>query len=110
VAAGITPHQSESGPGRKRGKRRKRCVPPTAENRHGAWGGEVILDDRVYTRIEAMLLLRLRPATFSKLVNGKLKGVPPLICVRVGRRQLFLGRTLRQWLIDGEAMSCNGAH
>jgi hypothetical protein len=70
----------------------------------------VISDDAVYTRDEAMRFLRLKPATFSRLVNGKLKGVPQLNRVPVGRRQFFRGETLRKWLIKAEAMACNADH
>jgi hypothetical protein len=54
------------------------------------------------TRAEAMKRLRLKPAHFSKLVNGKVKGLPPLPCVRIGRRQLFRAESVEQWIIDVE--------
>jgi hypothetical protein len=83
-------------------------IQATAEPKAGQ--GVPISDDAPYNRREAMQLLKLKSATFSKLVNGKLKGLPPLIPYRVGRLQFFRGATLRQWLIDAEAMACNVAH
>jgi hypothetical protein len=63
----------------------------------------------VLTRAETMKRLRMKPAFFSKLTSGKVKGVPPLPCVRVGRKQLFLEESLNKWMIEVEAKSCNGA-
>lgn len=59
------------------------------------------------TREEAMTRLRLKPAHFSKMVNGKVKGLPPLRVVRIGRRQFFREETLIQWTIEVEGGSCN---
>jgi hypothetical protein len=56
------------------------------------------------TREEAIDRLRLKPAHFSKVVNGKVKGLPPLPCVRIGRRQLFRDETIDQWVLDVEAL------
>lgn len=64
---------------------------------------------KLLTREEAMLRLRLRPAFFSKLVNGKVKGTPPPPCLKIGRRQLFCEDSLEAWLKDREARSCNEA-
>jgi len=61
------------------------------------------------TREEAMARLRLKAAFFSKITNGKVKGLPTLTSVRIGRRQLFREETLNQWIIDVESRSCNGA-
>ena len=44
---------------------------------------------RLLNRLEAMERLRLKSAHFSKVVAGKIKGLPLLACVRIGRRQLF---------------------
>jgi hypothetical protein len=65
---------------------------------------------KVLTRRETMERLRLKAATFSKLTNGRMKDLPPLRCIRVGRRQLFLEATVDQWLVDAEGVQCNGAH
>jgi hypothetical protein len=59
---------------------------------------------KVLTRLEAMERLRMKPAFFSKLTNGKVKGLPRLRCIRAGRRQLFLETTVDQWAIDAEAI------
>jgi len=60
------------------------------------------------TRKEVMERLRLRPAFFSKLSNGKVKGMPALPAVRIGRRQLFREAALNQWIMDVEKL-CNVA-
>jgi len=57
----------------------------------------------ILTREETMARLRLKPAHFSKLVNGRIKGLPPLACLRIGRRQLFRDETVEQWARDVEA-------
>jgi hypothetical protein len=64
---------------------------------------------KILTREEAMLRLRLKPAFFSKLVNGKVKGVTPPPCLRIGRRQLFAEDSLESWAKELEARSCNEA-
>lgn len=62
---------------------------------------------RLLTREEAMEQLRLKPAHFSKVTNGKVKGLPKLACVRIG--QLFREETVRNWIIEVERLSCNAA-
>jgi hypothetical protein len=62
------------------------------------------------TRKEAMNRLRLRSSHFSKLVNGKIKGLPQLKAVKIGRRQLFREETIEQWIVDVEGGSCSAAH
>ena len=64
---------------------------------------------KILTREEAMLRLRLKPAFFSKLVNGKVKGVPPPPCLRIGRRQLFAEDSLENWAKELEARPCSEA-
>jgi hypothetical protein len=49
--------------------------------------------------------LRLKAAHFSKLVNGKVKGLPPLPVVQIGRRQLFREESVQQWILDVEKMN-----
>lgn len=63
------------------------------------------------TREETMERLRVKPAHFSKLVNGKVKGLPLLPCVQLGRRQLFREEAVQQWIIDVEKRKqCSTAH
>ena len=63
------------------------------------------------TRDETMERLRLKSAHFSKLVNGKVKGLPPLPVVQIGRRQLFREEAIQQWIIDVEkTKKCSAAH
>ena len=49
--------------------------------------GEPILAGKLYTRQEAIDMLRVSPAFFSKLVNGKVKGLPPPPRVPMGERE-----------------------
>jgi hypothetical protein len=51
--------------------------------------------------------LRLKPARFSKVANGKVKGLPRLACVRTGRRRLFREETIARWIVEVENISCN---
>ena len=65
---------------------------------------------RLLTREQTMERLHLKAAHFSKLVNGKVRGLPPLPCVRIGRRQLFRAEAVEQWIIDVEKGGrCSGA-
>jgi hypothetical protein len=65
--------------------------------------------DRLLTRDEAMDRLRLKASHFSKLVNGKIKGLPTLPMVTIGRRQLFRAEALDQWILDVENRRCSAA-
>jgi hypothetical protein len=65
---------------------------------------------RLLTREETIVRLRLKPAHFSKIVNGKVKGLPALPCVRLGRRLLFREETIDKWIVDVEAASCSVDH
>lgn len=62
---------------------------------------------RLLDRKETMERLRLKPAHFSKVANGKVKGLPKLACVRIGRRQLFREETIARWIVEVEKISCN---
>ena len=63
------------------------------------------------TREETMARLRDKAAHFSKLVSGNVKGLPPLPCVQIGRRQLFREESVQQWIIDVEkTRKCSAAH
>jgi hypothetical protein len=58
------------------------------------------------TRTEAMDLLKLKASHFSKLVNGYISSVPPIPCIRIGRRQLFRREALERWILEVE-QRCN---
>ncbi len=55
------------------------------------------------TRAETIARLRLKPAFFSKIANGKVKSLPRLKVVQMGRRQMFREETIEQWILDVEA-------
>lgn len=63
-------------------------------------------ENGLMTREETMERLRLKASHFSKLVNGHIKGLPPLPVVQIGRRQLFRRDSVEQWIIDVEASAC----
>ena len=64
---------------------------------------------KLLTRKEAMERLRLKASHFSKVTNGKISGLPQLVPVQIGRRQLFREETLEQWvaLVEG---TCKKVH
>ena len=64
---------------------------------------------RLLDRAEAMDRLRLKPSHFSKIINGKVKGLPPLKHVRLGRRLLFREESLNIWISEVEEKSCRTA-
>jgi hypothetical protein len=49
-----------------------------------------------------MRRLRIKPSHFSKVVNGKVAGLPPIPCVLIGRRQLFNEDSLEKWVLEVE--------
>jgi len=59
------------------------------------------------TREQAMTKLKLKKSHFSKVVNGKIKSLPPLACVRIGRKQLFREESINEWIVEVEKRSCN---
>jgi hypothetical protein len=64
---------------------------------------EPVSETNLWTRKEAIMLLRLSPSHFSKVVNGKVKGLPTLPVIHIGRRQLFQRASLDQWIKEVEA-------
>jgi hypothetical protein len=64
----------------------------------------------ILTREEAMEKLRLKPSFFSKIVNGKVKGLPRIPSVQLGRKQLFREESLNEWVAKVEELSCKKAH
>ncbi len=60
------------------------------------------------TFADAAKKLKVSKAQFSKLINGKVAGVPRLKIARIGRRVLIFEETLELWLREVE--SCNGVH
>ena len=60
------------------------------------------------TREEAMARLRLKASHFSKVVNGKVKNLPPIPTIMIGGRMFFRLEALDDWIIDVEARKCKG--
>jgi hypothetical protein len=46
---------------------------------------------------EVAAILRCSKAHVANLINGKVRGVQPLPCIRVGRRNLIRRRSLEAW-------------
>jgi hypothetical protein len=63
---------------------------------------------RLLTRGEAMALLRLKRSHFSRAVNGRIRGLPRIPVVEIGRRQLFRRESINQSILDVEACRCAG--
>jgi hypothetical protein len=75
------------------------AVPISGTSRSGSLADA----DRILTRGEVMSILRVKPSHLSKIVNGKVKGVPRLIALQIGRKQLFRSETVRAWILEVEA-------
>jgi hypothetical protein len=58
---------------------------------------EQIQNSEVLTLKEVAAILRCCKAHVANLVNGKVRGVPPLPCMCVGRRKLVRRRSLESW-------------
>jgi hypothetical protein len=71
---------------------------------------EIRPSDEVLTRKQTMEILHLKPAFFSKVINGRVPGIPPLDYIRVGRKLLFLKASVDRWLIEMEQITCRRAH
>ena len=52
---------------------------------------------------EAATLVRCSRAHLCNVINGKVRGIPHLPTVRIGRRVLFRRESLEQWLREIEA-------
>lgn len=61
------------------------------------------------TRDEVRTRLRISAAHFSKIAAGKVRGLPKLASVPLGRRQMFVDTTVDRWIRDVEAKSCSTA-
>lgn len=58
---------------------------------------------RVLNLKEAATFVRCSKAHLCNILNGKVRDIPRLPAVRVGRRVLFRRESLEQWLRDVEA-------
>ena len=60
---------------------------------------------KVLNLAEAAALVRCSRAHLSNVVNGKVRGIPRLPAVRIGRRVLFRRESLESWLQQIESMT-----
>ena len=58
---------------------------------------------KVLNLTEAAALVRCSRAHLCNVINGKVRGIPHLPTVRIGRRVLFRRESLEQWLREVEA-------
>ncbi len=58
---------------------------------------------KVLNLAEAATLVRCSRAHLCNVINGKVRGIPHLPTVRIGRRVLFRRESLEQWLREIEA-------
>lgn len=54
-------------------------------------------NSEVLTMKETATIMRCSKAHVANLLNGKVSGVMPLPCIRVGRRKLIRRRSLEIW-------------
>jgi len=60
-------------------------------------------EQQLLTIREAAQLLRCSKAHLSNVLNGKVRNVPPLNSVQIGRRRLISRRSLTSWIAAVEA-------
>ncbi len=58
---------------------------------------------RLLTLKEVARELRCSKAHVSNVVNGKVRGIPPLTHIAVGRRKLVRREWLERWMEDNKA-------
>lgn len=63
------------------------------------------LGQQLLTIGEAAQLLRCSKAHLSNVLNGKVRNVPPLTSVQIGRRRLISRRSLTSWIASVESLN-----
>lgn len=58
---------------------------------------------KILNLAEAAMLVRCSRAHLCNIIHGKVRGIPHLPIVRIGRRVLFRRESLEQWLHEIEA-------
>lgn len=76
---------------------------PSTSERSAQPGNAVV--PKVLNLAEAAAFVRCSRAHLSNVANGKIRGVPRLPTVRIGRRLLFRRESLNVWLEELEASS-----
>jgi excisionase family DNA binding protein len=64
---------------------------------------------KVLNLAEAAEFVRCSRSHLCNILNGKVRGVPRLPSVRIGRRVLFRREALEQWLYDAESTAAKRA-
>ena len=60
------------------------------------------------TRQQVMDMLGMKASHFSKVSNGKVRGLPPIPHLNIGRLQRFRAESVREWILRVEEKSCSG--
>jgi excisionase family DNA binding protein len=63
---------------------------------------EAIESSEVLTISDTAAVMRCSKAHVANLVNGKVRGAPPLASIRVGRRRLIRRTSLDRWMEAAE--------
>ena len=94
-------------------KARMKCMSPTRQILHSSLAGasgskhtEQAVNgapSKVLNLAEAAALMRCSRAHLSNVINGKIRGIPRLPAVRIGRRVLFRRESLEVWLQQVES-------
>lgn len=63
---------------------------------------------KILNLAEAALFVRCSRAHLCNIVNGKVRGIPKLPAVRIGRRVLFRRESLERWLQQVESANSVG--
>jgi excisionase family DNA binding protein len=70
--------------------------PPRVTDR--AHESELVYSKQVLTLDEAAEILRVSSSHLMNLIHGRVRGVPPLPHLSIGRRTLILRESLERWL------------
>ncbi|MDQ2843682.1 MAG: helix-turn-helix domain-containing protein [Acidobacteriota bacterium] len=68
-----------------------------------------VAPSKVLNLAEAAALVRCSRAHLSNVINGKVRGIPRLPAVRIGRRVLFRRESLEVWLQQVESADATRA-
>lgn len=67
-----------------------------------------VAPEKILTLAEAALFVRCSRAHLCNIINGKVRGIPYLPSVRIGRRVLFRRESLERWLQQVESAGSVG--
>lgn len=68
-------------------------------------GADPKIPGEVLTINEAALIMRCSKTHLQNVIQGRVANVPPLPCVRVGRRVLVRRESLERWMVAIESQT-----